>query len=252
MKQIWRMYADLVSQTLFVSYADGSSVELPLYGHEAFRLISYLWTKAGWACRYTYNFTWMGRPVIQMPEDLVMVQDVIQRVRPDTIVETGVAHGGGSVFYASLCEILGHGRVISIDVDIRPHNRKALEEHALKKRITLIEGSSVARATVDQVRKLIRPGEKVMVVLDSNHSAAHVMQELEFFCPLVSPGSYVVVADGNMDDLSDVPGGQSKWVEDNPKVAIHEFLKSHPEFEIDPEPSRLGVTYWPEGYLRRK
>lgn len=252
MVKLSKVSADLVSGTLFVANADGTTAAFPLYSPDAFRVISRLWMKTGWASRLSYNFTWLGRPIIQLPEDILMAQEVIYRLRPDVIVETGVAHGGSGVFYASLFEILSHGRVISIDVEIRPHNRKALEEHPLKKRITLIEGSSIAPQTVQQVRALIAPSEKVMVILDSNHSRDHVLRELEMYSPLVASGSYVVVADGNMDDLCDAPGGKPEWATDNPRVAIHQFLASHPEFGIDPEPTRLGITYWPDGYLRRK
>lgn len=252
MSKIWRLTADAVSQTLFVTYADGTTQSLPLYCHESFREISALWLKAGWTSKYTYNFSWMGRPVIQLPEDLMMVQEIIYRLRPDVIIETGVAHGGSTVFYASLFEILGHGRVISIDIEIRPHNRRALEEHPLKKRITLIERSSIAEETIDEVRALLGPDERGMVVLDSDHSKAHVLRELELYSPLVARGSYIVATDGNMVDLHDVPGGKPQWAADNPRSAIHEFLSSHPEFEIDPEPTRLGITYWPDAYLRRR
>jgi cephalosporin hydroxylase len=211
-----------------------------------------LWIKTGWAAKYSYNFSWMGRQVIQLPEDLVMVQELIYKVQPEVIIETGFAHGGSSVFYASLLELLGQGRVISIDIAIRPHNRKAIEAHPLKKRITLIERNSVAPETVEEVRNLLSPNEKVMVVLDSNHTKEHVRRELELYAPLVTSGSYVVAADGIMEDLIDVPGGKAEWAQDNPKVAVHEFLAVHPEFELDPEPSRLGVTYWPDAYLRRR
>jgi cephalosporin hydroxylase len=252
MKKLWKLLADFVSQTLYVTYADGETASVPLYSPEGFRIISQPWVKAGWASKFSYNFSWMGRPVIQLPEDLLMMQEVIYKVRPDIIIETGVAHGGSSVFFASLFEVFGHGRVISIDIEIRPHNRKALEEHPLKKRITLIEGDSVALETVQKVRSLIAPHETVMVFLDSNHAKDHARKELEVYGALVTSGSYVVAADGIMEDLSDVPGGKPDWVNDNPKAAIHEFLAAHPEFEIDPEPARLGITYWPDGYLRRK
>ncbi len=246
------MTADLVSQTLYVTYSDSESHALPLYSHEAFEVISHLWLKAGWVSKYSYNFSWMGRPIIQLPEDLMMIQEVIFKVRPDVIIETGIAHGGSSVFYASLFEVLGHGRVISIDIEIRPHNRRALENHLLKKRITLIERSSTVPETLKEVQRLINPREKVMVVLDSNHTKNHVLKELELYSPLVDPGSYIVATDGNMGDLHDVPGGKPEWIGDNPKAAVHEFLASHTEFELDPEPTRLGVTYWPDAYLRRK
>lgn len=252
MNKLWKTSCDLVSETLHVAYANGETATVPLYGHEAFRILSHLWLKVGWSCKYSYGFSWMGRPIIQLPEDILRIQEVIEKVRPDFIVETGVAHGGSSVFYASLFEVFGHGRVISIDVELRPHNRKALEEHRLKKRINLIERSSTAPETLHDVRSLIPSGSKVMVVLDSNHSKKHVREELELYSPLVISGSYVVVADGNMEDLYDVPGGRAEWSKDNPKTAVHEFVASHPEFEIDGEPTRSGITYWKDGYLRRK
>ena len=242
----------MVSQTLSVTYADNELSTFPLYTPEAFQAISRLWIKTGWAAKYSYNFSWMGRPVIQLPEDLVMVQELIYKVQPEVVIETGFAHGGSSVFYASLLELLGQGRVISIDIEIRPHNRKAIEAHRLKKRITLIERNSVAPETAEEVRNLLSPNEKVMVILDSNHTKEHVRRELELYAPLVTSGSYVVAADGIMEDLIDVPGGKAEWARDNPKAAVYEFLAVHPEFELDSEPSRLGVTYWPDAYLRRK
>lgn len=252
MKKIWKMTADTVSQNLHVSYADGTTDVFPLYGHEAFEAISLLWLKAGWATRYSYNFSWLGRPIIQLPEDMVMIQEVIYRVRPDVLIETGVAHGGSAVFYASLFEIMGQGRVIAIDIELRPHNRSALEAHPLKKRITLIERSSTDLQTLAEVRGLIKPEERVMVVLDSNHTRAHVVRELELYAPLVSQGSYIVAMDGSMADLSDVPGGRPEWVTDNPRSAVHDFLGANHDFEIDPEPTRLGITYLPDAYLRRR
>ena len=251
-RKLWKLTADAVSQTLFVTYADGSTESMPLFSHEAFRELSYLWLKSGWASKYSYNFSWMGRPIIQLPEDMVMIQEIIHRVKPDVLVETGVAHGGSGVFYASLFEAYGKGRVISIDIEIRPHNRQALEAHPMKKRITLIERSSTAAETLAEVRSMIKPGESVMVVLDSNHTRAHVLQELELYAPLVTPGSYIVATDGSMVDYTDVPGGKPEWATDNPKMAVHDFLGSHDGFEIDPEPTRLGITYWPDAYLRRK
>jgi len=252
LKKIHNLAADLVSQTLSVTYEDDESCSFPLYSPEAFQAISQLWIKTGWAGKYSYNFSWMGRPVIQLPEDLVMVQELIYKVQPAVIIETGFAQGGSSVYYASLLELLGQGRVISIDIEIRAHNRKAVEAHRLKKRITLIERNSIAPETAQEVRKLLSPNEKVMVILDSNHTKEHVRRELELYAPLVTSGSYVVAADGIMEDLTDVPGGKAEWARDNPKTAVHEFLAVHPEFELDSEPSRLGVTYWPDAYLRRK
>jgi len=252
LKRIRNLTADLANQTLSVTYADNELRTVPLYTLEAFRAISRLWIKTGWAVKYSYNFSWMGRPVIQLPEDLLMMQELIHKVQPQVIIETGLAHGGSSVFYASLMEALGGGRVISIDIEIRPHNRKAIEAHPLKKRITLFERSSTAPETIEEVRNLISPNEKVMVVLDSNHTKDHVRRELELYGPLVTSGSYIVAADGIMEDLTDVPGGKAEWTRDNPKAAVHEFLAVHREFELDSEPTRLGVTYWPDAFLRRK
>src|SRR5436305_1172425 len=178
MKKVWKMTADTVSQTLFVTHADGTTEQVPLYGHEAFQYISYLWMKSGWATKFPYNFSWLGRPIIQIPEDMLMSQEVIYRVQPDVLIETGVAHGGSGIFYASLFEAMGKGRVISIDIEIRPHNRTAIEAHRMKKRITLIERSSTDAQTLTEVRDLIKPGESVMVVLDSNHTRAHVLRQL--------------------------------------------------------------------------
>jgi cephalosporin hydroxylase len=251
-KRIWKVSADLVSQSLYVSYLDGSSEALPLYSLAAFRVIAHLWMKTGWATKYCYNFSWMGRPVIQLPEDLIMLQEVIYRVQPDVLIETGVAHGGSGIFYASLFEAMGKGRTISIDIEIRPHNRQGIEAHPLKKRVTLIERSSLEPETLREVKGMISPGERVMVVLDSNHTRDHVLRELELYAPLVTSGSYLAVADGNMDMLNDVPGGKQEWVQDNPRVAVRDFLARHPEFELDPEPTRLATTYWPDGFLKRK
>src|SRR5205823_3509639 len=146
----------------------------------------------GWGQKYSYQFSWLGRPVIQLPEDLMRIQEVVYQVKPDVIVETGVAHGGGQVFLASLCKIMGKGRVIGVDIEIRPHNRAALEVHELYSLITLIEGSSIDPAVVDKVKGAIRPSENVLVLLDANHTKDHVLKELEAYGPLVGIGSYII------------------------------------------------------------
>jgi cephalosporin hydroxylase len=237
---------------------DGTG-DLPLYGDAAFEVLSRLWVKVGWNQKHSYGFSWLGRPVIQLPSDLVRAQEVIHRLTPDVIVETGIAHGGSLVFYASLCALLGRGRVVGVDVDIRPHNRTAIERHPLASRITLVEGSSIDPAVVARVRGLIRPGESVLVVLDSNHRRAHVAAELEAYHGLVTPGSYLVVNDGVMRDLYDTPRGAPGWRDDNPAAAVAEFAARHPEFALEPPPppfderlSRAEVTYWADGWLRRR
>lgn len=248
---------DLEAGTVTVSGKDGERSH-PLASPEAFAVISDAWLRCGWDTKYVYGFTWLGRPVIQLPEDLVRVQELVYQVKPDVIVETGVAHGGGQVFFASLCKAMGKGRVIGIDIEIRPHNRKALEAHELYPLITLIEGSSVDPAVMSTLRRALRPGEKVLVVLDANHSKDHVLKELEAYGPLVGVGSYIVAADGIMQQMAGAPRSAADWGWNNPISAIREFLSRHPEFEAAPPPQpfnegliRRPVTYWPEGYLRR-
>jgi cephalosporin hydroxylase len=238
---------------------DGTNV-LDLYSTEAFHHLSRLWVTTGWALKYPYGFSWMGRPIIQLPEDLVTIQEVLYRVKPDVIIETGVAHGGSLVFYAGLCAAVGRGRVIGIDIEIRPHNRAAIEAHEMFDRITLVEGSSTAPEIVDSVRSLLAPGETVLVLLDSDHSKGHVLAELDAYADLVTPGSYLVATDGVMEWLESVPRGKPGWADDNPKAAVEEWLPAHPEFELeDPPPFVFNegpiterITHWPSAYLRRR
>jgi cephalosporin hydroxylase len=231
----------------------------PLYSKEAFERISREWLRVGWNQRYAYTFTWMGRPVIQLPEDLVRAQEVLYRVRPDVLVETGVAHGGSLIFYASLFKAMGRGRVIGVDVEIRPHNRQAIESHELFPLITLVEGSSIAPEVVARVKSLVRPGETVAVILDSKHTRTYVLAELEAYHDLVTPGSYLVATDGCMRDLHDLPRGEREWQWDHPAAAASAFLDRHPEF-VRKQPawpfneSELdqNVTHWPDAWLLRR
>ena len=239
-----------------VMVVDGESRRL--YDDASFRMLSSLWVKVGWNQKYPYTFSWLGRPIIQLPEDMIRYQEVVARLKPDVIVETGVAHGGSAIFSASLCRLLGKGRVVAVDIEIRPHNRRAIEAHPLIDLITLIEGSSTAQATIEAVKAQIRPGETALVVLDSNHSYAHVRDELELYAPLVTPGSYIVATDGIMRDLTDVPRGSPNWDRDNPAQAARDFAAAHPEFVIEPpawpfNESTLtdNVTHWPDAWLRR-
>lgn len=253
-----KLTLDTAAGTLSMQDADGER-ELFLYSAKGFNILSQCWLKVGWNQKYTYTFTWLGRPMIQLPEDMIRVQEVIFRVRPDVIVETGVAHGGSLIYYASLLSLLGQGRVIGIDIDIRSHNRKAIEEHWLANRITLLEGSSTSQAVVRSVTEMVAPCKTVMVILDSSHAADHVLAELEAFAPLVSAGSYIVVQDGLMRYLHDVPRGFPKWRHDNPCAAVEQFLSRYPEFVVE-QPQWLfnesdldqNVTHWPTGYLRRR
>ena len=233
--------------------------ELTLADPEAFELISQAWLRSGWDTKYVYSFSWMGRPVIQLPEDMIRIQELIYELQPDVIVETGVAHGGSLIFYAGLCAAMGKGRVIGIDIEIRPHNREAIETHRLSPMITLVEGSSVTSDVVEQVKAQIGTSESVLVLLDSNHSRDHVAAELEAYGPLVSPGSYIVACDGIMQEVTGAPRTQPDWSWNNPISAVGSFLENHPEFEAH-EPVwpfneglvRERVTYWPQAYLRRR
>jgi cephalosporin hydroxylase len=233
-------------------------VELPFASAEAFRVISELWLRVGWDTKYVYGFTWMGRPIIQLPEDMVRIQEVIWRLKPDLIIETGVAHGGSLIFYAGLCKAIGAGRVVGVDIEIRPHNRAAIEAHPLYELITLIEGSSIAPDTVAAVKQHVRPGMTVLVMLDSNHTKDHVRAELEAYAPLVSVGSYIVAADGIMAQVAGAPRTRPDWTWNNPAAAAEEFVASNPRYVIE-RPAFLfneGVvdtftTYWPKGYVRR-
>ena len=237
---------------------DGETQTTPLYSTAGFEELSYLWLKVGWNQRYVYTFSWLGRPVIQLPEDMIRIQEVVHRVDPDVIVECGVAHGGALVYYASLCKLAGRGRVVGIDIEIRTHNREAIEAHPLSGLITLVEGSSVAPKTVATAAAEIQLGDKVLVILDSNHTRAHVRAELEAYAPLVSVGSYLVVMDGIMRLVADTPRGTPEWTDDNPISAVDEFVDEHPEFVVEQPPwpfnesdLRANVTHWPRGYLRR-
>ena len=252
-----KIIIDDVENTLTVE-TSANKKNLPLYSKEAFEILSHQWLKMGWNEKYIYTFSWMGRPVIQLPEDMIRIQEVIYRIKPDVIVETGVAHGGSLIYYASLCKAMEKGRIIGIDIEIRPHNRTAIENHELASYITLIEGDSTDDAIVNQVKALVNPNETVLVILDSNHVKQHVLKELNAYSPLVTKGSYIVATDGSMKDLYDVPRGDPGWIWDNPTEAALEFAAKSPEFVIEqPEwefnESELteNITHWPGAYLRR-
>jgi cephalosporin hydroxylase len=239
--------------------ADGKTEILDLYGKAAFEYVSELWLKLSWNQKYSYTFTWLGRPLIQHPEDLIRVQEAIFTVKPDVIIETGVAHGGSLIFYASLFEAMGKGRAIGVDVEIRPHNRAAIEAHPLFSRIDLVEGNSVDDGIVGAVADLAGDAETVMVILDSNHTRAHVLAELRAYARFVSSGSYIVATDGIMALVHDTPRGNPSWTRDNPVEAVHEFLAEQSDFELV-SPAWLfnesdldrEITGWTDAWLRRK
>lgn len=231
--------------------------------------LSRIWLRQIAAHKYSYNFGWMGRPIIQVPQDIVTMQELIWQVKPDLVIETGIAHGGSLIMNASMLALLdmcdaieanesldpkiSRRKVLGVDIDIRAHNRDAIESHPMASRIQMIQGSSIAPEVIEQVKDVAKDYQRVLVCLDSNHTHDHVLAELEFYAPLTSIGSYCVVFDTIIDDMPadmflDRPWGPS----DNPKTAVWEYLKTHSEFEIDKSiHQKLLITVAPDGYLKR-
>jgi cephalosporin hydroxylase len=227
--------------------------------NEALKRDAHAFTVSSAAAKYSYNFSWLGRPIIQYPQDIVAMQEIIWRTQPDLIIETGIAHGGSLIFSASMLELneacggRPGGKVLGVDVDIRQHNRKAIEEHPLFRRITMLEGSSTAQNMVRQVRATAERAASVLVCLDSNHTHDHVLAELEAYAPLCTVGSYCVVFDTFVEDIPKELCAERPWGPgNNPKTAVAEFLKDHPEFEADRRiDDQLLVSVTPGGYLKR-
>jgi len=215
--------------------------------------LSRIWVREIAPYKYAYNFTWLGRPVIQFPQDMLALQEIVWETRPDLIVEIGVAHGGSIIYSASILELLGgDGKVLGVDIDIRAHNRREIERHPMFKRIELLEGSSVDADVARRIRARADGCRQVLVLLDSNHTHEHVLRELELYSPLVRRGGYLIVYDTLIDDMparliSDRPWGPGN----NPKTAVHEFLRTNGRFEIDHRiQAKLQITVAPDGYLR--
>ncbi len=246
------------SDKVIITKGNKEKITYDIGSREAFSILSRLWLRAGWDTKYVYSFTWLGRPIIELPEDMFRVQEIIYRIRPDFIIETGIAHGGSLVFYAGLCKAMNQGRVIGVDIEIRPHNRKAIEEHELFEYITLVEGDSVDEKIVNTVKAMGKPGERGFVVLDSNHSKQHVLGELNAYSDLVAIDSYIVACDGIMESLAGVPRSSEDWAWNNPKAAAEEFVRNRDNFIIEEPEFRFNeglvterVTYWPSAFLRR-
>jgi cephalosporin hydroxylase len=226
---------------------------------EALKADASAFMKSSIASRYSYNFSWLGRPIIQYPQDMIAMQELIWSIQPDLIVETGIAHGGSLIFSAAMLELNAacggpsEAKVLGVDIDIRPHNRVAIEAHPLFRRIEMIQGSSVAEDVVAQVRTRAAGKQRILVCLDSNHTHDHVLAELEAYAPLVSVGSYCVVFDTVIEDLPKEMYPDRTWGPgDNPKTALREYLGSHPEFEVDSQVDRkLMISVAPGGYVRR-
>jgi cephalosporin hydroxylase len=236
---------------------------------DAWQNISAQWLRRAFEQRYMYNFLWMGRPIIQIPIDMVAMQELIWQVKPDLIIETGIAHGGSLVMSASILALLDYcdaveigqslnprttrRRVLGIDIDIRDHNRAAIEAHPMSHHIDMIQGSSIAPEIIDRVREVAKGYSRVLVCLDSNHTHEHVLAELEAYAPLTSRESYCVVFDTIVEDLPDGMFPDRPWGKgNNPKTAVWEYLKAHKEFEIDIDiQNKLLITVAPDGYLKR-
>ena len=202
--------------------------------------------------KYSYNFTWLGRPIIQFPQDMIAMQEIIWKVKPDLIIETGIAHGGSLIFYASILELIGKGQVLGIDIDIRQHNRIEIERHPMFKRITMIEGSSIDEKVTKQVYQYANGKKQILVILDSNHTHEHVLKELNLYSSLVTKDSYLVVFDTIIEDMPEGHFTGRPWDKgNNPKTAVLKFLKTSDRFEIDKDfENKLLITVSPSGYLK--
>lgn len=220
---------------------------------EKLRELSDKWVDETAKIKYGYNFKWLGRPIIQLPQDIVAMQEIIWEIKPDLIIETGIAHGGSIIFSASILELIGgNGHVIGIDIDIREHNYYEIINHPMYKRITLLEGSSTDEKIIAKVRAFAKNKERILVCLDSNHTHEHVLKELELYAPLVTKGSYCVVFDTNIENAT-FTNPERPWGKgNNPKTAVDVFLKNNKNFIIDRSiDEKLLISSCPEGYLKR-
>jgi len=214
--------------------------------------VSKKWFLKGYNYEYSYHFKWLGIPIIQYPQDVIAIQEIIWKVKPDLIIETGIAHGGSLILSASILELIGKGSVLGVDIDIRKHNRIQIEKHPLFKRISMIEGSSIAKSVIKKVYDFSKHKKKVMVFLDSNHTYEHVLQELKLYSPLVTKGSYLVVYDTVIDEMPDSFFTNRSWnKKNNPKKAVKKFLEKNNRFKIDRSiDKKLLITVAPDGYLK--
>jgi len=220
-----------------------------------FQKLTKSWFKSSEKFQYSYHFSWMGRPIIQYPQDMIALQELIWKIQPDLIIETGIAHGGSLIFSASLLQLIDKGSVIGIDVDIRKHNRIEIEKHPMFKRIKMIEGSSIDEKIVKKVYQLAKNKKQILVILDSNHSHEHVLKELELYSPLVKKNSYLIVFDTVIEDISTsktLSHQKKPWGKgNNPKTAVQSFLKINNRFIIDKEiENKLMITVAPSGFLK--
>jgi cephalosporin hydroxylase len=211
------------------------------------------WFDKSISYEYSYHFSWLGRPIIQYPQDILAIQEIIWKIKPDLIIETGIAHGGSLLLSASILELIGKGHVLGIDIDIRKHNKIKIEKHPLFKRITMIQGSSIDKKIINQVKKFAAEKKKIMVILDSNHTHKHVLSELKAYSTLVTKGSYLVVFDTVIENLDEkiIKKNRPWGIGNNPKTAVYEFLRKNDRFKIDKKlEDKLLITVAPSGYLK--
>lgn len=244
---------------IYEKFKNECSEEITIQGSDAnLSRVSREWMNIVNPMKYSYHFEWLGRPIIQYPQDIIALQEIIWSVQPDLIIETGIAHGGSLIFSSSMLELNAvcggpqHAEVLGVDIDIRPHNRKAIEAHPLFKRITMLEGSAIDKEVVDKIYNFANGKKRVLVILDSNHTHAHVAKELELYSPLVKEGSYLIVFDTVIEDMPEDSFPDRPWGKgDNPKTAVWEFLKSNDRFQINREiQDKLLLTVAPDGYLK--
>ncbi len=219
---------------------------------EELRELTRKWFNRAFPHEYSYHFTWLGRPIFQFPQDLIALQELIWKIKPELIIETGIARGGSIIFSASMLEMIGGGEVVGIDIDIRKHNRKEIENHHLFKRITMFEGPSTNKKIIAKVQKIAEEKKKVLVLLDSNHTHKHVLEELKAYSPFVKKGGYIIVYDTMVEDMPKDSFPNRPWNKgNNPKTAVHEFLKNNKRFKIDKKiEEKLLITSAPDGYLK--
>lgn len=210
------------------------------------------WSEHSWKYEYLYHFRWLGLPIIQFPQDIMAIQELIWKVKPDLIIETGIARGGSLIFSSSILEMLGHGKVLGIDIDIRKHNKIAIQNHPLFKRIKMIEGSSVDPKTIKKVKSFAKNKKKILLLLDSKHTHEHVLNELRSYSSLVNKGGNIIVFDTMVEDMPKNSFPDRPWdKENNPKTAVKEFLKENKRFKIDKDiEDKLLITSCPSGYLK--
>jgi len=214
--------------------------------------LSRLWFDNAFKYEYSFHFTWLGRPIIQFPQDIIAIQELIWKIKPELIIETGIAHGGSIIFSASMLELIGKGMVLGIDIDIRKHNRLEIEKHPMYKRITMIEGSSIDKKTAKKVYQHAKGKKRILILLDSYHTQKHVLKELQLYSRLIRKGSYIIVFDTVVEDMPENSFPNRPWGKNNnPKTAVKKFLKTNKRFKIDKEiEKKLLITSSPSGFLK--